>query len=173
VKDNEQHIIDELNKGITPLPSDDYFAQLHANIFSQIETSVPPKIIPLYKKNWFLLSTAASITLIISLALFQGNEPTEKVVAEVDWNSVSREEVLAYVDNNIDDFETEELIKHLDSIPHWEHAIAPESNNDLSQIKEKTSNSTENDELFKDIDKEEILRYLEDEYIELDDELLN
>jgi len=173
VKDNRQHIIDELNKGVTPLPSDDYFAQLKANILSQVETEVTPKVIPLYKKKWFLLSTAASIALIISVALFQGADEQEQLATKVDWNSVSRDEVLAYVGENIDDFETDEIIQHLDSIPHWKHTLTPESRKKPSVNVQKTSTTVTNDDLFKDVDKEDILQYLKDEYIELDDEFLN
>lgn len=163
---NEQHIIDELKKGTTPVPADDYFAQLKQTIFDQLEPTV--KIVPLYQKPWFMTAVAAGIALIISVAFFfDGNETPKPAVATVDWNSVSRDEILAYIDDNIDDFEVETIAQHLDSIPNWAETsagIEKTTSRSAKSIKEEKY-----DELFKDIDQQDILKYIEEEAIELDE----
>ncbi|MES2554691.1 MAG: hypothetical protein V4604_00995 [Bacteroidota bacterium] len=160
---NEQHIIDELKKGTTPVPADDYFAQLKQNIFDQLEPTV--KIVPLYRKSWFITTVAASIALIVSITFFfDSNETPQPAVATVDWNSVSRDEVLAYIDENIDDFETEALAQQLNSIPDWTADIRTTSIGTTKPGKEDKY-----DKLFKDVDKQDILEYLEEEDIDLEE----
>ena len=89
---------------------------------------------------------------------------------EVDWNSVSRDEILAYIDDNIDEFEAETIAQHLDSIPNWAATSV-----DIDETVYRPVNREKEekyDELFKDIDKQDILKYLEEEEIELDEEML-
>ncbi|ASS48963.1 MAG: hypothetical protein A3D31_05490 [Candidatus Fluviicola riflensis] len=163
---NEQHIIDELKKGTTPVPVDNYFAQLKQNIFDRLEPTV--KIIPLYRKSWFITAVAASIALVISLTFFfDGNETQQPSIADVDWNSVSRDEVLAYIDENIDDFETEALAQQLNSIPEWSATV--DITGTASAGTNKTGKEDKYDRLFKDVDKQDILEYLEEEDIDLEE----
>ncbi|MDH4474359.1 MAG: hypothetical protein QE487_17265 [Fluviicola sp.] len=167
---NEQHIIDELKKGTTPVPADNYFAQLKQGIFDRLEPTV--KMVPLYRKPWFITTVAASITLIVSVTfLFDGNETPKPAVAEVDWNSVSRDEILAYIDDNIDEFEAETIAQHLDSIPNW--TVTSVGVEEITYRAVKSKKEEKYDELFKDIDKQDILKYLEEEEIELDEEMLD
>lgn len=167
---NEQHIIDELKKGTTPVPGDEYFAQLKQDIFDRLEPTV--NIIPFYKKPWFISAVAASIALIVSVTyFFDGSETQKPTVATVDWNSVSRDEILAYIDDNIADFETETIAQHLDSIPNW--TLAQPVIGKITRTNSTKSKKEEKyDDLFKDIDKQDILKYLEEEEIELDEEML-
>lgn len=163
---NEQHIIDELKKGTTPVPADDYFAQLKQGIFDQLEPTV--KMVPLYRKPWFITTVAASIALIVWISfLFDGNETPKPAVAKVDWNSVSRDEILAYVDENIDDFEAETIAQQLDSIPDWTATSLEAEKTTYRPV--KSAKEEKYDDLFKDIDKQDILKYLEEEDFELDE----
>lgn len=163
---NEQHIIDELKKGTTPVPANDYFAQLKQTIFDQLEPTV--KIVPLYRKSWFITTVAASIALVISMTFFfNENETPKPAVAAVDWNSVSRDDVLAYIDENIDDFETEALAQHLHSIPALTASV--DIQQPASVEKRKAVKEDKYDKLFKDIDKQDIIEYLQEEEIDLEE----
>ncbi|HLP54657.1 MAG TPA: hypothetical protein VK151_06500 [Fluviicola sp.] len=164
---NEEHIIDELKKGTTPLPGDDYFAQLKQSVFDKLEPTV--KIVPLYRKPWFLTAVAASVAVIISVTfLFNGNEKPQPAVVTVDWNSVSRDEVLAYIDDNIEDFEAEALAQQLNEIPDWTETVDL-STETVSVPTTRSAKEDKYDELFKDVDREDILEYLEEEDIDLEE----
>jgi hypothetical protein len=171
VNPKEQHIIDELKKGATPLPDDGYFAQLKSDVFAKIGPA-PAKVVPLYRKWWALTSAAASVLLIVTFFL-RGGETDPSVHARPDWNSVSREEVLAYIHENIDDFEAEAIASHLDSLPDWNAKLQVASADTLALANAEPSvNKNKYDQLFDNIDKEDILQYLDEEAIDIDDELL-
>lgn len=116
-----------------------------------------------------MAAVAAGIALIISVTFFfDTNETPKSGVADVDWNSVSRDEVLAYIDENIDDFETEALAQHLTSIPDWTATTDNVGTTTPAEVA-KTGKEDKYDALFKDVDKQDILEYLEEEAIELDE----
>jgi hypothetical protein len=165
VNPNERHIIDELQKGTTPLPSDDYFARLKSDLLSKTE---PAKVVPFYRKRRAIATAAAaaSVVLIVTFLLHSG-QPAAPVAEAPDWNSVSREEVLAYIDEHIDDFEAETIAAELDSLPDSNIAET-----DTLTIARTSTAETKYDELFDGIEKEDILEYLQEEATEIDDELL-
>jgi hypothetical protein len=175
VNPQEEHIIDALKKGATPLPDDAYFAQLKSDVLGQLGP-VPARVVPLYRKWWALASVAASLALIIALFL-RGGETDPSARTSPDWNSVSREEMLAYIHENIDDFEAEAIAANLDSLPNWNAQLASADTLTLAvrhsaQARGTHAKASGYDQLFDDIDKEDILEYLDEEAIELDDELL-
>lgn len=166
---NEQHIIDELKKGTTPLPSDDYFAQLKNDLLRKTET---PKIVPIYRRMWFITAAAASVVLIVTLFVLNSQEASPNQVAgKVNWESVSREDVLAYIQDNIEEFETDAIVEHLDSIPDWKNTITTTPEDSLS-VADRNSSDDDYDDLFRDIDKDDILKYLQEEAVDMDDEML-
>lgn len=164
----EQHILDELRKRPVSLPPDDYFGQMKEQLFSQLEQ---PKAIPLYRRFSFLaVSAAASVMLIIGLFVFNERRPHDDAHPNVDWNTVSREDILAYVDENIEEFDAMALAKHLDTIPEW-HSQADVLVTD-SVLADLPSRSNHLEQLMDELDKEDILKYLQEEAIELDEEWL-
>lgn len=162
----EQHITDELKKAKVPLPSDEYFAQLKSELLSQLPGQA--KVVPFYKK-WWAISAAASVALLIGLFFLKEEPAEQQTAAAPDWNSVSREEVLAYVEDNIDDFEPETLAQHLTAIPEWHETIP---GNDLAEASMPVSGGNSTNTLFDELEDKEILEYLNEEAIEIDDELL-
>lgn len=166
---NEQHIIDELKKGTTPLPGDDYFAQLKSNLMRHTE---PVPVIPIYRRLWFVSSAAAACVLLtVSIFVYKGKPTTDNTAGNVNWNSVSREDVLAYIQDNIEEFETEAIAAHLDTIPDWKHtAVVPAT--DSLGIPHSSKGNSDYEQLFNDLDKEEILKYLQEEAVDIDDEML-
>lgn len=160
---NERHIIDELQKQPTQLPADDYFLQLKSDVLGKLPKG---KIVPLYRRWWMIGSAAASVVILL-LVTFIRPEVQEQPTGP-DWDSVTREELFAYVDENIADFETEAIAAQLSEIPNWT-ANASSSNSAIRTEKEKRT-----DELFQQLNSEEILNYLQEENLEdLDEDLLN
>lgn len=160
-----------------PLPSDDA-ANGYPQSSSVIRRTLPSeggsKIIPLYRKTWFQIAAAASVVLIVTLFALNGGEAPKTRIAQTqqpDWNSVSQEEVLAYIDENIDDFETEVIAQHLDPIPQWNTETELAVNGAPVTPKAGKEKTDKYDELFNELDQEDILEYLEDEG-ELDEDLL-
>lgn len=181
----EKHIIDELTKRAAEIPGADYFARLKVEVMEKASTSslLDPsqspskeagKSVPLYRKTWFQVAAAASVVLIIALFVLNGSKEPQPLTAQTqkpDWESVSQEEVLAYIQENIDDFETETIAEHLDSIPQWSAGEELAVNNVSAAPKTMQKNADKYDELFRDIDRDDILEYLEAEG-ELDEDLL-
>jgi len=166
VNPKEQHILDELKKVPATLPPDDYFQQLKIGILSQLPET---KIVPLYKRWWAIGSAAASVILLLSMLLLK--EETTPQQASPDWSSVSKEEVLAYIEDNIDDFEPETLAQHLTDIPEW-HETVPTGDTTAISFNTNTSDEKASEDLFDDLEHKEILEYLQNEAIDIDDELL-
>ena len=162
----EQHILDELKKAPATLPPDDYFQQLKTGILSQLPET---KIVPLYKRWWAIGSAAASVILLLSLLLLK--EETTPQQASPDWSSVSKEEVLAYIEDNIDDFEPETLAQHLTDIPEWHETVSTGDTTAIS-FNINTPDKKASEDLFDDLEHKEILEYLQNEAIDIDDELL-
>lgn len=166
----EQHIIDELKQVKTPLPSDDYFLQLKSGILAKLPES-NRRIVPFYKKWWTISSAAASVILIVGFLFMQQEAPVKPASkAGPDWSSVSKEDVLAYIEENIDDFEPETIAAQLSQLPEWELSL-PASENKASSPAVKT-NTKSTDALFDELEDKEILEYLHEEAIDIDDELL-
>ena len=162
----QRHIIDELKKNSAPLPGEDYFASLKAGLLEKANPAEEKTVavVPLYRRKWLIgLAAAAAIACLLILR----NGKQETVSAVVDWNSVTREEMLAYVDENIEEFDAVAIAEQLDSIPEWRTELPA---TDISA--EKLKPAKKQQKLFDQLDDEEILKYLEEEVIELDDELL-
>lgn len=172
---NEKHIIDELKRNQPDLPGDDFFQGIKADLLQRIAVETPApivKVIPLYRRMWFVATAAAAIILLIVLPVFLQNEITKAPQeATISWDDVSREELLAYIDDHIADFDEDMLAQHLDSIPHWKTTTSiTYYAGRAGQHAEKKSEKKEKN-LFEDIEKDEILEYLDEEAIDLDDDL--
>lgn len=157
------HIIEKLKKQPASLPDDAYFTSLKSGLMEQVEsmeTTAP--ILPLYRRKWLMGGVAAAILALVVIPRWWTSEPPKTVV---DWNSVSREELLAYVDEHIADFDAATIAAQLDNIPEWHTGI--ETKDTIANPQESRS-----EELFDELEDEEILEYLQQEVIELDDELL-
>ena len=164
---NEKHIIDDLKVNPTPLPSNDFFEQFKADMMKQVLDKQPEtKLIPLYKRWYSWTSIAAAIALIITLN-WNRSETTKPIEQKVDFSSVNKAEILEYMEEHIDDVEIAQLAEHLDEIPQVDLLKTVENpSNDLA---DQSNNNNEN--LFDDLDKEAILKYLQEEDLDIEEEL--
>ncbi|MFZ9028361.1 MAG: hypothetical protein ACO2Z9_05055 [Crocinitomicaceae bacterium] len=159
MKENED-IFGHLKKRKIETPSKDYFDALTASIIEQ--ESNETKVIPIGRKI-FYWSTAAAAILVVGFFLFNIPQQTEtNILAQLD--DVTTEELIAYVDENIDDFDADQLGETLsdEEIEKLDEELSPEMS-DISYVESSESIS------FDDIDEQEILDYLELEDIDLDE----
>ena len=128
----------KVKQGTTP--DANYFDNLAKDI---IENETPIIKLPFYKKTLFWsLSAAASIAIIMLLT--PPTTPKSTLVAEL-----SSEEITQYVEENIDDFDTDMI----------EEFVILETTN------EPASESISIEEQIDELTEEEILEYFESEYV--------
>lgn len=153
--ENPNNIFDQVNPRKIDIPEGDYFKQMANSIIAN--QIVTPKVIPLYKKPVFwITSVAATIALIIVFNMNASNEKTFNI--QLALNEVSTDEIISYVDENIDEFELSEITA---AIPDLK----------LKEMEKEKALSSENvtNLSFEDISEEEIIEYLLDEDVELDE----
>ena len=158
--EQEKNIFDYLKPKKGEIPTTAYFEKLAQDVVAQ-EKKVA-RIIPLYKKPLFwLVATAASIALLLVFSTKQ----TEKILL-TENESVSHDAIFAYIEENIDEFDTYLIAEFVD-----EEKLIPEKVNvavETRQIEEDPIKELEEVEL------DDILDYFEYEGIDieqLEDEL--
>lgn len=170
-----KHIIDDLKVTPIQMPSDSYFEELKKGILSEIGNDVPsaigmkkegPGIIPMYKR-WYVWGSAAAI-LAFALLLPWNTTNSPKESGVINLSSVSDEEIYDYLNENIEDLDSETIAVHLsnDAITQKENQ---ESKNEVAETKEDFSSKST---LLDHVEDQEILDYLKDESGELDEYLL-
>lgn len=169
---NKRHIIDELKRQQTELPDDAFFDRIKADVLKRVaeESSAPViKVIPIYRRMWLVGSVAAGLALLLALPfVFREEQPQPSQQAKVTWEDVSRDELLAYIDDNIADFDEDLLVQHLDSIPHWKTTTSVTYY--AGRVGKNAAPKKEEKNLFENIEKEDILEYLDEEAIDLEDD---
>ncbi len=159
MKKNED-IFEHLKKRKIETPSKDYFEALAESVIKQ--ESRAPKVIPIGRKVLYW-STAAAAILVIGFFLFNlPQQPATNILAQLE--DVSTEELIAYVDENIEDFDTDQLGETLSD--EEIDKLNEEINIEMSDISFVESSEPIS---FEDIDEQDILDYLELEDIDLDE----
>lgn len=164
---DSHRIFQELEKVPTQVPDDAYFEALKSAVISTIKNE--PKVVPFYRKRW--IQAAASIVFLLGIgSLFLiGNfkQPTPSQTSEtVDFSSLSREDILAYIENHSEDFETEDIAGILSEVPSLSLPSQPVKQH------QKTVKSKPHQELWDQLEDDEIIRYLEEESYDLDEEMI-
>jgi hypothetical protein len=146
----EKDILDHLSPEKINTPDNEFFESLSTKVAKQnprphIKTRVLTKIIS--------MSLATAAVLLIAFVLFKDfTQPIKELKVEQDiLFDVNDEEIYAYVDEHLDDFTTEEI----------EESFSDDIGSEL--------------DLFSNISQDEIMDYIENENIDLDefeDELL-
>jgi len=153
--ENPNNIFDQVNPRKVDVPDVDYFVKMANTISASQKATV--KVIPLYKKPLFWASSvAATIALIFVFNMEASTEKTFNI--QLAMNDVSTEEIFSYVDENIDEFEISEIAE-----------IIPKGEIDALTISQPTSEKNEGNLSFESISDDEIIEYLLDEGIDLED----
>lgn len=166
----EKDIFDYIQPRKTEVPNADYFKQLTQKVVEEQksdETSKPGKVIPLYKRpvTWIGVAAAAVVTFLVINVNQGGPEGSGDLLAMSD---ISSEEAYQYVDEHLDEFDTELLLEAIpasDLEPHEETDPPEKKEEEKKEEKTETTPSTEKISL-EDIDTEDILRYLEEQGID-------
>lgn len=153
----KEDIFSHLQKRQIDTPSKEYFADLADGI---IEGKSKPKVIPIQRRLLIWTSSAAAVLMV---ALFLTNTSTESdVFAEL--NDIPTDELLAYLEEHIDEFETELFAESLteEELKYLDEEIS-------FDLKEITYIETKKEIQFENVSPSEINEYLELEDLDVED----
>ena len=157
------NILDHLKSRPVQTPDASYFEQLANHAIGQQNKA---KVIPLYKRPSVWLASAAAIFLATLMIINLGEQPTKQDVL-LSMNDLQQDEIFMYVDENIDEFDTEMICEviHEDSLE-----VTDLIENDITGTPVDIEAVEVSSELnFDDIDVNDILEYLNDEGIDPDE----
>ncbi|MFT6923630.1 MAG: hypothetical protein ACJA1C_002645 [Crocinitomicaceae bacterium] len=156
----EKDIFDFIEKRKVDMPDKAYFDNLAQSVIDSQKT----KIIPLYKRPITWISAVAAAVLVLFIMNF--NSPGDIVPEsnEISFNDLSRAELLAYVDENIEEFDVEMIAEFvpIDELNAKYEALENTMSEEL-EVHPLETITLEN------ITKEEILEYLNDEDLDFSD----
>lgn len=170
MNNDNKNILSQLNKVPVQVPNDDFFESLKVHVVDKINTET--KIVPFYKRMSFRAAATIAILIAIGTIYFMQSpkqEIPQKQQAKVDFSSVSKSDILAYIEENAEDFETEDIAEALTEVP----SIKEESDkNKTSNPGSKEVKPASTQKLWNELKDEDILRYLEEQGEDLDEELI-
>ena len=143
----------------------DYFSSLAANAILLAEKQKSKTKRKIIRRSLFWISSAAAIIFVI-IRLDSSIEPVK-----CDFNSISKTELYSYIDKNIDEFD-ENLIAHylkndyIDTTKKINTSSPIEINSNQPSEIEHDKNDLD---LFENVNKEDILKYLETEGITIEE----
>ncbi len=156
--DKNQDILSKLKYKQPASPGTTYFEELAASIHhSESKT----KVVPLYKKQWVYIGLTVAASLVLFFSIYS-DKPTDNVVLADELSHVEQDQVLAYIDEHIDDFDVELLGEFVIDLEISEELMP------ATQVEINTEN-TEDISFEKQIDeinKEEILEYFNEQGID-------
>lgn len=162
----DKHIIDELEVHPVTIPDDAYFEAFKSKMLDELKSEKTTRVVPLYKRWYVWSSAAAAILILITLfTRFQNsNYPTETP----DFTQLSKQEVINYLDDNIEFLDDELLTEHVELAETWTDSLpVQEIIRPVKTVDKVTQESS-----FDELDREEILEYLQREGAYYDEELL-
>ena len=163
--EKKKDIFDYIEKQPTEMPDTLYFSNLSSAVLDKMNHQKQVKVVPLYKRSVGWISAVAAVIFVAFLLL---PEKTNPVVEDFTFTTLSKNEVLAYVDDNIVDFDVELLTEF---IPKKDLATKNNTKEELIVPSEETIVERKNPDLeksLKSISTDDIQQYLEDEGIDLD-----
>lgn len=172
--EKDKDIFEHLKARKTPMPDASYFSSLAQSVIaSQQPTTLNQKentpVVPLFKRPIVRIGSVAAIAAIFVVGMLVvnlSNTSTETNDPLLALNDIPPSEVYEYIDENIDDFDTDLIAEALDeaSISN----ISFTDNSEESSTVETSPTSIEKIS-FDDIDIEDIIDYLNEEGITSED----
>lgn len=150
---------DQLQKSERPdLPSD-YFDELTSNMMGHAKQYPKAKNISLYRKPLFWIgSVAASVLLII------GINSIWNTTNELSFDTLNQDDVLAYVEENIDDFDEELFIEVMNETLE-ESDTTKKVRSNAAAVSSKSKEPVS----FESLSSEEILEYLNENELSIEE----
>jgi hypothetical protein len=172
--EEKKDIFDFIKKRPIETPDADYFKNLADKVIADAAEEPEEskaKIIPFYRRSTVWTSAIAAAILVAFLML-----PEEVIVSNssegVDFSDLTKKEVLAYVDENIDDFD-EELLAEFIATNQLDMDPMIDANEIEIEDPSESIIETETRELqesLESISEDEILQYLQEEGYDSEDE---
>jgi len=170
--EEKKDIFDHLKHKKSPVPDASYFESLANSVIDSqkkttIEAPKKSKVIPLYKGLALWIGAAAAV-LIAGILIVNFNNTTELESGSLlAFNELSSNEIYDYIDENIEDFDTDLIVEVLNETTVDEMSVADA---ETTEIPSTETNLTIVDPIsFDDIDADDILDYFNDEGINLED----
>lgn len=149
--ENPNNIFDQVQKRKVTIPEGTYFDAMADSIIRQ----QAPKVVPLYKKPLVWISSAAAVA-IIAITIQLSTSTEESLNLQTALNDIPHETILAYVEENSDVYEMDEIAE-----------IIP--NESFQVIEVNQTNTQEASLSFDHISNKEIMEYLLEEGIDLEE----
>lgn len=170
--EEKKDIFDFIEKRPSETPDSDYFDNLAASVISEVSNTdnaesdaSKGKVVPLYRRPALWLSGAAAAILVAFLLLPEQTAPTSE--GALSFEDLSKKEVLAYVDENIEDFDVELLAEFIPSNKLSTDNYFDQTTQEVPEEVETTNPELE--ESLESVSPQEILEYLEMEGMDVDD----
>jgi len=169
--EEEKDIFDFIEKRSFDSPDSSYFEGLADKVIA--ETNVPSaqkaKVVPLYRRPITWISGVAAAVLVAFL-LLPNEQKTIVDSSNANFTDLSKQEVLAYVNDNIEDFDEELLVEFI-ALKSLKTTAAQKNEQEPEESLETLVETETKDlqESLKSISDEEILEYLEEEGLDSDD----
>ncbi|MFT5780575.1 MAG: hypothetical protein ACI837_003538 [Crocinitomicaceae bacterium] len=159
--EKEKDIFDHLKVRKIEVPDAAYFE----NLTKMVIDKQRPKIIPMYKRPMAWIGAAAAVAIVALLVTNISESPIESSDPLLALNEFSADDLMSYVDDHIDEFDTEMISdmipsSDLESSDIFDEIEAPIVE-PVKQVKAPIS--------LDKIDDQDILDYFDDEGIDLED----
>jgi hypothetical protein len=140
---------------------DSYFDNLTSNIIVNSGISHPKIVQSVFKRKVFWVASVAAIFIVILIT----RSIDYKASNDLSFKSVSKSELFAYVDNNIEDFDTEILSNYCKEDPTDSLKLKTTIIQEIAPV--LTNENIE--EMFEGLNEEDILKYFEKNSIEVEE----
>ncbi len=162
--EEKNDIFDHLKPRKTPIPDASYFESMAESV---IASQKKTPIIPLYKRPIVWISAVAAVFIAGILVVNFSTSAENNFHPLLALNDVSSDELYTYIDENIDDFETDLIVEALaESKIDQMNFIQPEPTEQVEATSEITSPESIS---FEEINSSDILDYFNDEGIDSED----
>ena len=153
--ESQNNIFEKINPRKVEIPDTAYFTEMAKSISANQKPIA--KVIPLYKKPMLWVTTiAAAVAVIFVFNMETGTE--QQFNMQLAFSEVTNEEIFNYIDENIDEFELNDIAE-----------IIPDENLKAMEIFQPISIQKETNLSFDDISEEDIMEYFMEEGIDLNE----
>ncbi|MES2588532.1 MAG: hypothetical protein V4622_06080 [Bacteroidota bacterium] len=169
----KKDIFDFIKAKNKPELGENYFENFSTEFLNKIKTEIPQtKKTKIIRPTFWLLGLAASLLIYFGISnLLNQND---------DFAKVSDSEILAYVEDNIDDFDSESIYKHLEESNFLGDTTklrqAQFTQDSLQNVKKMEGNKPKiilptqsSSELFESLSEEDLYNYLNSEETDLEE----
>jgi hypothetical protein len=161
----EKNILDHIKPRKVEAPDQSYFKALANEIIEKESDS--GKVIPMWRKPVIWITSAAAVSALIIFST-QFSKPQNETDVLLALNEISNEEIFNYIDENIEEFDTELIASFVDENDKSISFATEPNYTDSTQVK-KDPKTNDTNIIPESIDRDAILDYLEDQEINLDE----